>query len=58
VDERDLAAAHLAATAEGVLDVRELAACGLSPQAIVWRAQHGRLHRIHEGVYASELNRV
>ena len=42
----------MAAEYEGVLDLDELRACGLSAQAVARRARQGRLHRLHEGVYA------
>lgn len=44
--------ARVAADAEGVIDVHELRACGLDDRAIEWRRRCGRLHRIHQGVYA------
>ncbi len=44
--------AALAAEAEGVLDDKELRSCGLDRSAVVRRARDGRLHRLHEGVYA------
>jgi very-short-patch-repair endonuclease len=47
-----LAVARIAATAEGVVDLDELRGCGLSQRSIDYRAQTGRLHRIHEGVFA------
>lgn len=48
----DLAVARLAANAEGVVDLDDLRGCGLSPRSIAYRAKTGRLHRIHEGVFA------
>ncbi|MEJ7876012.1 MAG: type IV toxin-antitoxin system AbiEi family antitoxin domain-containing protein [Solirubrobacterales bacterium] len=42
----------MAAEAEGVLDLGELGACGLDRKAVAWRAEHGRLHRMHQGIYA------
>ncbi len=48
----DLAVARLAAEAEGVVDLDELRGCGLSQRSINYRAQTGRLHRMHEGVFA------
>ncbi len=44
--------AELAAGEWGVLSVEELAAVGLSRQAILVRVRNGRLHRVHRGVYA------
>jgi very-short-patch-repair endonuclease len=49
---RELEVARLAAEFEGVLDLDELRSCGLSTQAVSRRARQGRLHRLHEGVYA------
>ena len=49
---RDLAVAQLAAASEGVVDLDELRSCGLSQRSIDYRAETGRLHRIHEGVFA------
>ena len=53
-------AQNMSNNAWATLDGREMAraqavqaeACGLTPRAIGWRARHGRLHRIHEGVFA------
>jgi very-short-patch-repair endonuclease/predicted transcriptional regulator of viral defense system len=44
--------ATLAARQYGVVATRQLAALGLSRNAIAARAAAGRLHRIHRGVYA------
>jgi very-short-patch-repair endonuclease/predicted transcriptional regulator of viral defense system len=44
--------ARLAARQHGVVATRQLAALGLSRNAIAARAAAGRLHRIHRGVYA------
>ncbi|MDQ3758568.1 MAG: type IV toxin-antitoxin system AbiEi family antitoxin domain-containing protein [Actinomycetota bacterium] len=44
--------ARLAAEWEGVLDLAELRSCGLDRHAVRWREQNGRLHRLHDGVYA------
>lgn len=49
---RDLDLARVAAGSEGVVDLDELRACGLDRHAIAWRERNGRLHRIHQGVYA------
>ncbi|MDQ3758827.1 MAG: DUF559 domain-containing protein [Actinomycetota bacterium] len=42
----------MAADAEGVLDVGELRGCGLDREAVAWRSECGRLHRMHRGIYA------
>jgi predicted transcriptional regulator of viral defense system len=44
--------AQLAERQHGMLTRRQLAALGLSQNAITARAAAGRLHRIHRGVYA------
>ena len=44
--------ARVAACQHGVLSVEELLACGLSPDAVSVRANNGRLHPLHRGVYA------
>ena len=49
---RDLEVARIAAADEGVVDLDELRGCGLSQQSVDRRHRAGRLHRIHEGVYA------
>jgi hypothetical protein len=43
---------RLAAAQRRVLDVHELAACGLTREAIRTRARNGRLFPIYRGVYA------
>src|SRR5215210_2105735 len=48
----DVAVAKLAARQHGVLSVAELLVCGLSPDAISVRARNGRLHPMHQGIYA------
>jgi very-short-patch-repair endonuclease len=48
----DRAIAALAARQHGVVATRQLAALGLSRNAVAARAAAGRLHRIHRGVYA------
>lgn len=48
----DARVARLAERDWGVLSVEELHACGLSEREILTRAQAGRLHRRHRGVYA------
>lgn len=49
---RDVAVSRAAAESESVLDLDELRACGLSQDSIDRRARTGRLHRLHEGVFA------
>jgi hypothetical protein len=48
----DARAAELAGARDGVLSVRQLAACGLDSDAVGARVRRGVLHRIHRGVYA------
>ena len=48
----DVAAAVIAAQQHGAIAHRQLIAIGLSPPAIQRRVRAGRLHRIHQGVYA------
>jgi very-short-patch-repair endonuclease len=48
----DAAAAALAATQWGVLDLGELAGCGFSPGQVMRRHRNGRLHLIYPKVYA------
>ena len=48
----DAAIAALAARQHGVVGYPQLKALGLSRQSIDHRVQSGRLHRIHQGVYA------
>jgi very-short-patch-repair endonuclease len=53
VDTRpDVLVARRAADAWGVLSLDELAACGLSRDAVMKRVRNGRLHPLHRGVYA------
>jgi very-short-patch-repair endonuclease len=49
---RDRAVAEVAARQYGVVSRAQLEAAGLGPSAIKHRIAHGRLHRIHRGVYA------
>jgi very-short-patch-repair endonuclease len=51
-DKVDLRVTRLAAAQWRVLDVHELAACGLTREAIRTRARNGRLFGIYRGVYA------
>ena len=44
--------ARLAAEQWGIVTSRELAACGLRPDAIAARVRRGHLHRLYRGVYA------
>jgi very-short-patch-repair endonuclease/predicted transcriptional regulator of viral defense system len=48
----DKVVARLAERQHGVVAVRQLAAIGISRNAVSARARAGRLHRIHRGVYA------
>jgi hypothetical protein len=48
----DLAVARIAAECEGVVDLDELRACGLSRNAVSSRVKAGRLFPIHSRVYA------
>jgi predicted transcriptional regulator of viral defense system len=48
----DKVVARLAERQHGVVAARQLAAIGLSRNAVSARAQAGRLHRVHRGVYA------
>jgi predicted transcriptional regulator of viral defense system len=49
---RDVAIARLAECQHGVVSLSQLQLLGLSKAAVSRRAQHGRLIRIHRGVYA------
>jgi fructose-specific component phosphotransferase system IIB-like protein len=49
---RDVRVAQAAARQHGVMSVDDLRACGLSLDAISVRANNGRLHAMHKGVYA------
>jgi hypothetical protein len=44
--------AQAAAREHGVLSTAELLACGLTSQAVAHRVTTGRLHPMHQGVYA------
>jgi len=48
----DKIVARLAERQHGVVSARQLAAVGMSRNAVSARAQAGRLHRVHRGVYA------
>jgi len=48
----DVAITGLAADQHGVFHLRQLTALGLSSRAVNDRADRGRLHRVHRGVYA------
>jgi predicted transcriptional regulator of viral defense system len=48
----DKVVARLAERQHGVVAARQLATIGLSRNAVSARAQAGRLHRVHRGVYA------
>jgi very-short-patch-repair endonuclease len=47
----DREAARIARRQHGVVTSAQLAAAGLSPTAIRYRVKHGRLRRLHQGVY-------
>src|SRR5271170_5915081 len=49
---REQAISSLAALQHGVFALAHLIAIGLSPGAVRKRVAAGRLHRIHQGVYA------
>ncbi len=51
-DTVNAAIARIAAQQHGVVTARQLAAVGLGRPAITERVSSGRLHRIHQGVYA------
>lgn len=51
-DSPDQAIAAIAASQHGVVTTAQLVALGLSRAAISKRAKSGRLHRLHQGVYA------
>ena len=48
----DVRVANLATNQHRVAAYRQLRKCGLGPAAIRHRVEHGRLHPIHDGVYA------
>lgn len=48
----DAALARLAARQHGVVSTEQLHAIGIGPAATTRRVAHGRLHRVHRGVYA------
>jgi hypothetical protein len=48
----DVAMARLAGDERGVLALAELRRCGLADDEVDSRARTGRLHRLHQGVYA------
>jgi very-short-patch-repair endonuclease len=52
LDSPDVAVARIAATQHGVVSVTQLHGVGLDKHGIRRRAQSGRLHRLHRGVYA------
>lgn len=49
---RDTRIAEIANRQFGLVTACQLVRCGLSRTSISWRARHGRLHRVHRGVYA------
>ena len=48
----DLALAELARAQWGVVSLAQLRALGIDRGAVAWRVRHGRLHRLHRGVFA------
>lgn len=48
----DLRIAAVARTQHGIITTRQLLAAGLSTAAISKRVRNGRLHRLHQGIYA------
>ena len=48
----DQRVARMAARQHGLVSHRQLAAVGLSPNAVAGRVEKGRLERVHRGVYA------
>src|SRR5215217_736847 len=48
----DRSIAALARRQHGVVSITQLAALGVSQRAVAHRVAAGRLHRIHQGVYA------
>lgn len=51
-DTTDIRLGEIAARQHGVVSLRQLEGLGLSRYAIAKRAKKGRLHRVHQGVYA------
>jgi predicted transcriptional regulator of viral defense system len=51
-DTVDLRLARIAARQDGVVTLRQLEDAGLGRYAVAKRTERGRLHRIHQGVYA------
>jgi very-short-patch-repair endonuclease len=51
-NKSDTALARIAASQHGVITAKQLAAVGLGRSAISERTRKGRLHRVHQGVYA------
>ena len=45
-------AAEIAARQHGVLSIRQLRDAGIGDDAARWQVRNGRLHRLHQGVYA------
>ncbi len=50
--ECDAQIAKIAARQHGVISIAQLYAAGLDHNGVAYRVAHGRLHRIHRGVYA------
>jgi very-short-patch-repair endonuclease len=51
-DTADARLAQIAGRQHGVVTLRQLEEVGLSRYAVAKRAQKGRLHRVHQGIYA------
>jgi predicted transcriptional regulator of viral defense system len=58
VPRGDAAVGELAERQDGVVSTAQLHAAGVARGAVEWRVRHGRLHRIHRGVYAVGHSRL
>jgi hypothetical protein len=58
VPRGDSAIGELAERQHGVVSTAQLHAAGVAQGAVEWRVRHGRLHRIHRGVYAVGHSRL
>ena len=54
----DPVVAELAERQHGVVSTAQLHAAGVAQGGVEWRVRHGRLHRIHRGVYAFGHSRL
>ena len=52
IDTADAEVARIAARQHGVIATKQLAEAGLGRMAVSERSRNGRLHRLHQGVYA------